>query len=69
MSNVILTELKHDIDQHNYDSAQNLMPLLIPLFSHKKETNYLLHRLQDLLEEHDPNSVQVIKDLKNILVG
>ncbi len=69
MSNVILTQLQHDITQHNYDSAENLMPLLIPLFSHKKETNYLLHHLQDLLEKHDPSSVEVVRDLKNILVG
>jgi hypothetical protein len=69
MSNVILTELQQNINQQYYDSAQNLVPLLIPLFSHKKETNYLLHHLQDLLEEHDPSSMEVVTDLKNILVG
>jgi hypothetical protein len=69
MSNVILTELQQNINQQHYGSAQNLLPLLIPLFSHKKEMNYLLHHLQDLLEEHDPSSMAVVTELKNILVG
>ncbi len=69
MSNVILTQLQQNIAQQDYDGAKRLMPLLNGLFPHKVETNNVLHHLEELLDEHDPKSQQLVTDLKNILVG
>ncbi len=69
MSNVILTQLEKNIAQKDFDSALDLMPLLNDLFPHKVEANNILQHLQELLDEHDPDSQQAILDLKNILVG
>jgi len=69
MSNVILTQLQQNIAQQDYDAAKNLMPLLNGLFPHQAEANNVLHHLQELLDEHDPKSQQLVTDLKNILVG
>ena len=69
MSKVILTQLQQNIAQQDYEAAKRLMPILNGLFPNQVETNNVLHHLQELLDEHDPKSQQLVLDLKNILVG
>ncbi len=69
MPNVILKQIEQFIDKADYDSAQELIPVLSKILSGKNEAGFMLDILSKQLKEHDLQCQQSLLDLKNILVG